>query len=257
MNENSNNQTRALGAIPSPFDYRDQLASASMAETLASITLPATFHTDLGIVLNQGQVCSVGSRLLVERSAEKPLLERIIAHLAGVVMGDPQSPTTTYGPIASRGQMERVLSYITAGKAEGAELVHGGLRMLEDGGGYFVQPTVYAQVPERSRLAQEEVFGPVLSVLSFQDTDDAIRLANSTCYGLSAYVWTSRTQTGFRVANEVHAGYTLVNAIAPLGEGPGMAISGEPYGLSGMGVEGGKAGVESYMRRHTLWFNHG
>jgi acyl-CoA reductase-like NAD-dependent aldehyde dehydrogenase len=214
-------------------------------------------HIAHGIVLNQGQVCSVGSRLLVERSAERPLVERIITHLAGVVAGDPQLPTTTYGPLASQGQMERVLSYISAGRAEAAELVHGGLRILEDSGGYFVQPTVYTKVPERSRLAQEEIFGPVLSVLGFQDTDDAIRLANSTCYGLSAYVWTSRAQTGFHVANEVHAGYTLVNAIPPRGEGPGMAISGEPYGLSGMGVEGGKAGVESYMRRHTVWFNHG
>jgi 4-(gamma-glutamylamino)butanal dehydrogenase len=214
-------------------------------------------HIAHAIVLNQGQVCSMGSRLLVERSAERPLLERIIAHLAGVVAGDPQLPTTTYGPIASQGQMERVLSYISAGMAEGAELIHGGLRILRESGGYFVQPTVYANVPERSRLAQEEIFGPVLSVLGFQDTDEAIRLANSTCYGLSAYVWTSRAQTAFRVANEVHAGYTLVNAIAPRGEGPGMAISGEPYGLSGMGVEGGKAGLESYMRRHTVWFNHG
>jgi gamma-glutamyl-gamma-aminobutyraldehyde dehydrogenase len=214
-------------------------------------------HIAHAIVLNQGQVCSVGSRLLVERGAERPLLEKIIAHLAGVVAGDPQLPTTTYGPVASQGQMERVLSYIGAGRAEGAELVHGGLRILQESGGYFVQPTVYAKVPERSRLAQEEIFGPVLSVLGFQDTDDAIRLANSTCYGLAAYVWASRAETGFRVANEVHAGYTLVNAIAPRGEGPGMAISGEPFGLSGLGVEGGKAGVESYMRRHTLWFNHG
>jgi acyl-CoA reductase-like NAD-dependent aldehyde dehydrogenase len=214
-------------------------------------------HIAHAIVLNQGQVCSVGSRLLVERSVERPLLERIIPHLARVVAGDPQLPTTTYGPLASQGQMERVLSFISAGRADGAELVHGGLRILEESAGYFVQPTVYAKVPERSRLAQEEVFGPVLVVSGFQDTDDAIRLANSTCYGLSAYVWTSRAETGFRVANEVHAGYTLVNAIAPRGEGPGMAISGEPYGLSGMGVEGGKAGVENYMRRHTVWFNHG
>ena len=214
-------------------------------------------HIAQAIVLNQGQVCSVGSRLLVERSVERPLLERIIPHLARVVAGDPQLPTTLYGPLASRGQMERVLSHISAGTAEGAELVLGGSRILEESGGYFVQPTVYTKVPERSRLAQEEIFGPVLAVSGFQDTEDAIRLANSTCYGLSAYVWTSRAETGFRVANEVHAGYTLVNAIAPRGEGPGMAISGEPYGLSGMGVEGGKAGVESYMRRHTVWFNHG
>jgi len=136
-------------------------------------------HIAQGIVLNQGQVCSVGSRLLVERSAERLLLERIIPHLAAVVAGDPQLPTTTYGPVASQGQMERVQAYISAGSAEGAELVHGGLRMLQESGGYFMQPTIYAKVPERSRLAQEEIFGPVLSVMGFQDTDDAIRLANS------------------------------------------------------------------------------
>jgi gamma-glutamyl-gamma-aminobutyraldehyde dehydrogenase len=214
-------------------------------------------HIAHGLVLNQGQVCSMGSRLLVERSVERPLLERIIPYLASVVPGDPQWPATTFGPIASQTQMERVLSYVDIGRAEGADLVHGGSRMLQESGGYFVQPTVYCDVRERSRLAQEEVFGPLLAVLGFQDIADAIRLANSTCYGLSAYVWTSRAETGFRVANEVNAGYTLVNAIAPRGEGAGMAVSGEPCGLSGMGVEGGKAGVESYMRRHTVWFNHG
>ena len=209
------------------------------------------------IVVNQGQICSVGSRVLVERSIEKPLLERISSHLASVVAGDPQLPATTYGPLASHRQMERVLSYITAGTSDGAQLIRGGARMLPESGGYFIQPTVFANVPERSRIAQEEIFGPVIAVLPFSDLDDAIRLANSTCYGLAAYLWTSRATTAFRAANGVNAGYTLVNAIPPRGEGPGVALSGEPYGLSGVGIEGGLAGAETFMRRHTVWFNHG
>ena len=214
-------------------------------------------HVAYAITINQGQVCSVGSRLLVERSIQKPLLEKIVAQLAAVVPGDPQVASTTYGPLVSATQMERVLSYINSGTAEGAQLIHGGARIQEKHGGYFVQPTVFAEVPEASRIAREEIFGPVLSVLGFDDVDQAIRLANSTCYGLAAYVWSTRLATGLRVANEVNAGYTLVNAIPPRGEGPGMAVSGEPYGLSGVGVEGGMAGCEAYMRRHLVWLNHG
>lgn len=209
------------------------------------------------MVLNQGQVCSVGSRLLVQDALQERLVQKIISQVEKIVTGDPQDSTTTYGPLVSRPQLDKVMSYIAAGSAAGADLVHGGSRMLEHGGGYFIEPAVFVNVPEDSRVAQEEIFGPVLSVLSFVDVDEAVRLANATCYGLAAYVWTSRTTTAFRVGNAINAGYVLINALAPVGEGPGVGFSGEPFGLSGVGIEGGVAGLASYARRQTFWFNHG
>jgi acyl-CoA reductase-like NAD-dependent aldehyde dehydrogenase len=209
------------------------------------------------IALNQGQVCSVGSRLLVQDTIEDVLVPKIVSQLKLIVAGDPQLPSTTYGPLVSTAQLDKVLAYIAAGTVAGADLVHGGSRLLLQSGGYFIEPAVFVNVPEPSRIAREEIFGPVLSVLRFRDIEDAIRIANDTCYGLAAYAWTSRMATGFRLANAINAGYTLINAIDPIGEGPGMSFSGEPFGLSGVGIEGGVAGLETYMRRQTQWFNHG
>jgi len=148
--------------------------------------------------LNQGQVCSAGSRLLVQDTVEPALVHKVVARLQNLIVGDPQ--------IA---------------------------------------------------IAQEEIFGPVLSVLRFRDFAAAVRLANATCYGLAAYVWTSRISTGLKLANALSTGVTMVNAVATMGEGPGHAFSGEPAGLSGIGVEGGVARLESYLRRQTVWLNHG
>jgi gamma-glutamyl-gamma-aminobutyraldehyde dehydrogenase len=209
------------------------------------------------IALNQGQVCSAGSRLLVEDTIADVLVPKIVRQLKLIVAGDPQRPSTSYGPLVSTVQLDKVLAYIAAGTAAGADLVHGGSRLLLESGGYFIEPAVFVNVPVESRIARDEIFGPVLSILRFRDIDDAIRIANDTCYGLAAYVWTSRMATGFRIANAINAGYTLINAIDPIGEGPGMSFSGEPFGLSGVGIEGGVAGLETYMRRHTQWFNHG
>jgi acyl-CoA reductase-like NAD-dependent aldehyde dehydrogenase len=209
------------------------------------------------IVLNQGQVCSIGSRLLVQNTIEEKIVEKVISHLEKVKAGDPQLPATTFGPLVSSAQLSKVLAYIETARTDGADLVHGGSRILEKTGGNFVEPTVFVNVPEDSRIAQEEIFGPVLSVLRFRDIDEAIRLANSTAYGLAAYVWTAQLATGFKMGNALPTAVTLINAIAPAGEGPGYAFSGEPAGLSGVGPEGGLAGLESYMRRQTIWFNHG
>ena len=209
------------------------------------------------ISLNQGQVCSAGSRLLVQESAEEALVQKVIARLEKGVAGDPQLATTSQGPLVSRGQLDKVLSFIDGASSEGADLIHGGARILQHSGGYFIEPAVFVNVPEHSRIAQQEVFGPVLSVLRFRDLEDAVRLANATCYGLAAYVWTSRMDIGFQIANMLSTGVTMVNACAPAGEGPAHAFSGEPFKLSGVGAEGGMAGLQTYMRRQTIWFNHG
>lgn len=207
------------------------------------------------LLTNQGQICSVGSRLLVQRSIETELIEKIATRLKQAVIGDALDPRTTFGPIASASQCMRVMRYVETAVEDGGRVLVGGRRVLRDSGGYFVEPTL-VHVPPGARVAQEEVFGPVLSVIPFADEAEAIRIANGTIYGLSAYVWTANLSTGMRMAKAISSS-VVVNAAAPSGEGPGHAFSSEPARQSGVGTEGGLAGMESYMRRQTLWFNHG
>jgi acyl-CoA reductase-like NAD-dependent aldehyde dehydrogenase len=207
------------------------------------------------LLTNQGQVCSVGSRLIVHRSIEDLMLKKITTLMKDVVMGDAVDPQTTFGPLVSEKQCNRVMGYIQNAQADGTELVCGGRRMLMESGGFFVEPTVFRNVPLTSRLAQEEIFGPVLSVTSFEDEAEAIRIANSTQYGLAAYVWTASLSTGMRMARRIHS-LVVVNAVSQMGEGAGDAVSWEPARQSGVGIEGGLAGLESYTRRQLTWFNH-
>lgn len=208
------------------------------------------------LLVNQGQLCSVGSRLLVQRSIHDTMIEKIAARLGGVAIGNALDPGTTFGPLVSERQRSRVMQYIDGAKGDGARLVAGGRRTLESSGGYFVEPTLFSNVPPRAKIAQEEIFGPVLAVTAFDDEQEAIRLANGTVYGLVAFVWTANLATGMRVGKAIRSS-VLVNASAPAGEGAGHALSSEPLGQSGIGTESGMAGLESYLRRQVLWFNHG
>jgi acyl-CoA reductase-like NAD-dependent aldehyde dehydrogenase len=207
------------------------------------------------LLTNQGQICSVGSRLLVQRSIESAMLERITARLAKLVMGNASDPKTTFGPLASAKQCARVMRYIETAEADGAQLVIGGRRALSDSGGYFVEPTVFRNVSPAARIAQDEIFGPVLSVIPFDDETEAIRIANDTFYGLAAYVWTASLSTGMRMAKGIRSS-VQVNASAPIGEGAGHGASREPFGRSGIGTEGGLAGMESYLCRQLISINH-
>jgi len=209
------------------------------------------------ILHNQGQICVAGSRLLVQAAIEKPLVEKVTERMQQIVAGDPLDPKTTFGPLVNRRQMERVLDYISSGKQSGATLVTGGRRMREESGGFFVEPTLFSNVAPDAKIAQEEIFGPVLSVISFNSIDEAIQLANSTAYGLAAYVWTTDLATGMKVSKQIRAGTVCVRAVKPSGEGPGIAFSQEPVGQSGVGVENGMAGMEAYLRRQVVWFDHG
>jgi acyl-CoA reductase-like NAD-dependent aldehyde dehydrogenase len=207
------------------------------------------------LLINQGQVCSVGSRLLVQRSIEAALVKKITTHFEKIVIGAALDPKTTFGPLASAKQCARVMDYVALAGVAGAELVAGGHRIREENGGYFVAPTVFRNVSPQSRLAQEEVFGPVLAVMPFGTEAEAIHIANGTSFGLAACVWTSKLSTGLSVAKGIRAS-VWVNAAAPQGEGPGHAPSFEPFGQSGLGVEGGLAGLESYLQRQLIWINH-
>jgi acyl-CoA reductase-like NAD-dependent aldehyde dehydrogenase len=207
------------------------------------------------LVINQGQLCSVGSRLLVQRSIANTLLDGISTHVRQIVMGDARDSKTTFGPLVTQQQCARVVDYIETAQADGARLVSGGHRGLIDTGGAFVEPTIFSDVVPQSRLSQDEIFGPVLAATSFDDEAEAIRIANGTRYGLVAYVWTASLSTGMRMAKGLRSA-VLVNSEAPAGEGPGHAFSSEPFGQSGVGTESGMAGVESYLHRQLVWFNH-
>jgi acyl-CoA reductase-like NAD-dependent aldehyde dehydrogenase len=207
------------------------------------------------LLTNQGQICSVGSRLLVHRSIEDVMIEKIIEQMKQIIMGNALDPKTTFGPVAAAKQCARVMHYIEGAQREGAQLAAGGRRALTESGGYFVEPTVFRNVSPTSRIAQEEIFGPVLSVIPFDNEAEAIHIANSTIYGLAAYVWTTNLSTGMRMAKTVRS-MVLINAVSPNGEGAGDAASWDPAGQSGVGTEGGLAGMESYLRRQLVWFNH-
>lgn len=224
--------------------FADRLDLDTVAENIARM-----------LVTNQGQICSVGSRLLVERSIESQLIERVIRRVGEVVVGAALDAKTTFGPLASEQQCARVMRYIKVGQADGATVVTGGSRTLADSGGYFVEPTIFRDVAPSARIAQEEIFGPVLSVIPFDDESEAISIANGTMYGLMAYVWTSDLSRAMRLMNGVRSGL-FVNAVPPSGDGPGDAISWEPVGQSGVGTEGGLAGMETYMRRQFVWISH-
>jgi aldehyde dehydrogenase (NAD+) len=141
-----------------------------------------------GIFFNQGEVCSAGSRILVEQSVYEPFLRRLAQRAGTIRVGDPLKGETYMGPVVSEEQFNRVMGYIAIGKDEGARLVAGGARIGERG--FFVEPTIFADVDNRMRIAQEEIFGPVASVIPVESPDEAVRIANQTNYGLAAAVWT-------------------------------------------------------------------
>lgn len=207
------------------------------------------------ILTNQGQICTVGSRVLVHRNAEPELVERIKAHLQEAVIGDALDPRTTFGPLVSERQCEKVMSYIEGAEHEGAQRVSGGRRVHVDSGGWFVEPALFRNVRPDARIAQEEIFGPVLSITCFDSEEEAIRLANGTIYGLMAYVWTNDLSRAMRVSKAINSS-VRVNATARMGEGAGQAFSIEPAAQSGVGIETGIAGMESYMRRQQIAFHH-
>ena len=164
-----------------------------------------------GVFYNQGEVCNAGSRLLVHEAVKDELLEKVVGVAQRIQPGDPLDPKTRMGAIVDQTQLDRVLGYIEAGKSEGAGLHLGGNRVREDTGGYYVEPTIFDAVSNDMTIAREEIFGPVLSAISFSDLDDAIAIANDTIYGLSAGIWTDDVNVAHKAARAIKAGIVWVN----------------------------------------------
>jgi acyl-CoA reductase-like NAD-dependent aldehyde dehydrogenase len=165
----------------------------------------------LGIFFNQGQVCSAGSRMFVQQKVYDETVDELTNAVKDMQLGPGLDPMTQMGPLVSQGQMERVLGYITTGTSEGARLVTGGKRATELGEGYFVRPTIFADVDGKMRIAREEIFGPVLAAIPFADEDDLIAKANDSIYGLVAGLWTNDVRRAHRVAHALQAGTVYVN----------------------------------------------
>jgi len=206
-----------------------------------------------GIFAATGQTCIAGSRLLVQESIHNEFLDKLVAFAKTAKMGNPAELTTQVGPVTTRPQYDKILGYIDVARNEGAQLVLGGAAASrpECGDGWFVEPTIFDGVNNRMRIAQEEVFGPVLSVITFRDEDEAIALGNDILYGLAAGVWTTSIRRAITVSDRLRAGtvwvntYRAVSFMSPFGG----------YKRSGLGRENGQEAMREYLQTKSVWIS--
>lgn len=207
----------------------------------------------LTIFYNQGQTCTAGSRLLVQHDIKEAVEKAILDKVKNIVVGNPESETVHMGAIVSTKQYEKVLRYIELGKKEGANLLFGGNALEIEGceSGYFVSPTVFTDVKNYMGIAQEEIFGPVMSIIEFETEEEAIAIANDVSYGLATSIWTQSSSRVLRLANRINAGIVWSNCVAK--ENVCVPVGG--FKQSGFGKESGvEAGFE-YTRQKTVWIN--
>jgi aldehyde dehydrogenase (NAD+) len=206
-----------------------------------------------GIFWNKGEVCVAGSRVLVERKIYDEFVDRFAKRSKAAVLGDPLDDATQVGPIASKTEFDKVVGYIKIGKEEGARVASGGGTTKVNGKGLFVEPTVFADAKNDMRISREEIFGPVVPVIPFENEDEAIRLANDTSYGLASGIQTGDMRRALRLAERIKAGTVWLNTwhkyhpCAPFGG----------YKMSGYGREQGAEALESYTQYKTIWANLG
>ena len=209
----------------------------------------AAVQAGVGCFINTGQQCIAGSRVLVEQSIHDAFLEKVIAFSKNWAVGDPLQPTTQMGPLINESSLERVLAFVDDARA-GADIALGGERMGGDlADGYFVEPTIVAGVHNDMRIAREEIFGPVLSIIPFRDEAEAVAIANDTDYGLAGGVWTNDLHRAHRVARQIQAGTVWVNTW--LAVNPQTPFGG--YKASGIGREGGKEALDVYTQIKNVY----
>ncbi|HEX4241890.1 MAG TPA: aldehyde dehydrogenase family protein [Steroidobacteraceae bacterium] len=204
-----------------------------------------------GIFFNSGQVCSAGSRILVHADVHEEVVERVAARARAMRIGDPSDATTAMGPLVSATQMKRVLDYIDIGRREGATVVAGGSRRGDLG--YFVSPTVFSGVRHEMRISQEEIFGPVASIIPFETEDQALEIANGTVYSLAAGVWSADIGRVHRFAKGLKAGTVWVNTFGPTD----VRLPWGGARDSGFGREHGEAAIENFTEPKVVWINTG
>jgi gamma-glutamyl-gamma-aminobutyraldehyde dehydrogenase/4-guanidinobutyraldehyde dehydrogenase/NAD-dependent aldehyde dehydrogenase len=203
------------------------------------------------IFFNQGEMCSAGSRLLVQESIREPMLAAIAKFALRMKPGDPLNPDTRLGAMVDEGQTLRVLDYIESGRGEGARLALGGQRVRVDTGGCYIEPTVFDAVTAGMRIAREEIFGPVLSTITFKDMDEALRLGNNTSYGLAAAVWTRDITVAHRAARALRAGVVYVNCY----DADDITVPFGGYKQSGFGRDKSLHAFDKYTELKTTWID--
>jgi aldehyde dehydrogenase (NAD+) len=205
----------------------------------------------MAVFANSGQICSAGTRLFVEQQVYDEFVGRVAEFGKKLQVGNGLDPNTQIGPLVSEQQLERVSDYLAIGQKEGAKALAGGARLTEGAlsKGYFVPPTVFANVQDNMRIAQEEIFGPVISAISFRDPDELIQRANATTFGLGSGVWTRDVGKAHRVAKALRAGSVWVNCYQAMD--PAVPFGG--YKMSGYGRESGKQHLEEYLNVKAVW----
>ncbi|MGN6677504.1 MAG: aldehyde dehydrogenase [Streptosporangiaceae bacterium] len=225
-----------------------ELGGKSAAIILDDADLASTVGwLEMASLMNNGQACVAQTRILAPRSRYDETVEAVAAMVNGLAVGDPGDPATQIGPLVAKRQQDRVEDYISVGQDEGAKVVTGGSRASGRERGWYVAPTVFADVDPGMRIAQEEIFGPVLSVIPYEDEAQAVRIANDSDYGLAGTVWTADTERGMQIAREVRTGTYGVNmymieTCAPFGG----------YKASGIGRELGPEGLSSYLEYKSI-----
>ncbi|MGH6949094.1 MAG: aldehyde dehydrogenase family protein, partial [Kiloniellales bacterium] len=202
-----------------------------------------------GIFFNQGEVCNAGSRLLVEESIKDRVLEKVMEVGKAIKVGDPLDPATEMGAMVDDTQMSRVLGYIDAGRKEGARLAMGGERIRADSGGFYIAPTVFDNVSNKMKIAQEEIFGPVLSTITFKDYEDAVKIGNDTIYGLAAAIWTRDIDKAHKAARALRAGSVWINCF----DAGDMTTPFGGFKQSGFGRDKSLHALDKYSELKTVW----
>jgi aldehyde dehydrogenase (NAD+) len=206
-----------------------------------------------GIFGSTGQTCIAGSRLLVQESIQDEVVGRVVAIAKAKKMGNPMDPKTEIGPVANRPQFDRIMEYIRVAKEDGAALALGGKpgNGPDCGNGLFIEPTIFTRVDNRMRIAQEEVFGPILAVIPFKDEEDAVRIANDIQFGLAAGIWTRDVKRAHRMAKRIQAGTVWVNTYRR--NSPAAPFGG--FKKSGLGRESGIEMIKDNLQVKTVWVN--